>query len=132
MKNIPSILLFGFLLVLTSCSSTKKSSPSKADTPEKIYTTLADFLRKNSNVQIHGIDPNIRLQIRGLGSLTSDTRPFIYLDRNPIGRDYTRANNAVNPNNIKKVEVISSLAKLARYGGEGHSGIIIIHTKSNN
>lgn len=116
----------------TSKKSEEQESPiATADTDVVSYASLADFLRRNSSVSVTGVDPNIRLQIRGVNSLNADTRPFIYINRNPIGRDYTQANNNLNPNDIKRVEVISSLAQLVRYGQEGHSGVIIVHTKSN-
>lgn len=119
-------------LVFSNCSTANKTAAlSNSDTTSvKNYTSLADYLRHNSNVQVTGVDPDIRLQIRGMGSLTSDTRPFIYVDKNPVGRNYTQANNTVDPNNIQKVQVIASLAELTRYGQEGHSGVIKIHTKS--
>jgi len=131
-KNL--ITVFGLLsfLILSSCSSSSNARVSTSDKAEVNYTSLADFLRRHSSVSVKGVDPDIRLQIRGVNSLTSDTRPFIYIDKNPIGRDYSRANNAVNPNNIKRVEVISSLAELTRYGQEGHSGVIRVHTKTNS
>jgi len=128
MKIITTAAFILSLLMVTACSTTKTSgSYTKA---EANYTSLADFLRRNSNVSVKGVDPDIRLQIRGVNSLSSETRPFIYINKNPLGRNYVQANNSVDPNNIKKVEVISSLAKLTRYGQEGHSGIIIVHTKS--
>jgi len=129
MNKIASILVVS-VLILSACSTSNNSLKSNENTSSVSYTSLADFLRQKSSVSVKGVDPDIRLQIRGVNSLTSDTRPFIYIDRNPIGREYSRANNSVSPDNIKRVEVKSSLAELTRYGQEGHSGIIIIHTKS--
>ncbi len=129
MKNsILTTVLLSFLM-LCSCSSNKEVANATSDESAS-YTSLADYLRRNSSVRVTGVDPDIRLQVRGVNSVSSDTRPFIYINRNPVGRDYTRANNAVNPLNIARVEVLSSLAELTRYGQEGHSGIIKIHTKS--
>ncbi len=122
--------LFALMLSVSSCTTTNNANSDSKVVSSKNYTSLADFLRHNSNVKVTGVDPDIRLQIRGLSSLTSDTRPFIYIDKNPSGRDYSRANNSVDPNNIKKVEVIASLSDLTRYGQEGHSGVIKVHTKS--
>lgn len=119
------------ILIFIGCSTTNSIDSANTDAQNINYTSLADFLRHNSNVSVKGSEQDIRLQIRGVNSINSDTRPFIYIDRNPVGRDYVKANNSVNPNNIKRVEVISSLADLTRYGQEGHSGIIRIHTKSN-
>lgn len=131
MKNTIQILSLLSFLFLCACSTTNNIDSTIADNQSIDYTSLADFLRHNSNVSVKGSEQDIRLQIRGINSITADTRPFIYVDRNPVGRDYVKANNAVNPNNIKRVEVISSLADLTVYGQEGHSGIIKVHTKSN-
>jgi len=131
MKNIITVFLFASFLFLCSCSTTNNNKLSTTDKSTVNYTSLADFLRHNSNVSVKGTDTDVRLQIRGVNSLSSDTRPYIYVNNNPIGRDYTTANNAVNPNNIKRVEVLASLAELTLYGQEGHSGIIKIHTKSS-
>lgn len=132
MKNLTALFLQISFLILCSCSTTNNFDPPITGDQNLNYTSLADFLRHNSNVSVKGSEQDIRLQVRGINSLTGDTRPFIYVDRNPLGRDYVKANNSVNPNNIKRVEVISSLADLTRYGQEGHSGIIRIHTKSNS
>lgn len=120
------------MMILFSCSTTNKTTSNENYKKEKVvhYSSLADYIRGNSNVRVTGVDPNIRLELRGASSLTSDTRPFIYINRNPIGRDYARANNLINPNDIERIEVITNLADLTRYGQEGHSGIIKIHTKN--
>lgn len=131
MRTITFFILQLSLVFFCSCSTSNNIGSSDANAQISNYTSLADFLRHNSNVSVKGSEQDIRLQIRGVNSINSDTRPFIYVNRNPIGRDYTKANNAVNPNDIDRVEVISSLAQLTVYGQEGHSGIIKIHTKSN-
>jgi len=133
MKNFKIILCLTLLIGLISCSSTKNKS---GDTPVEAvkktnYISLADYLRQNTNVDIKGEGPTTRLQIRGINSIMGDTRPFIYINKMPIGRDYNRANNNINPNNITRVEVISSLSQLAIYGEDGNSGIIKIHTKDD-
>lgn len=131
MRTIPILLLQISFLFFCSCSTTNDIGSSVGNSQNVNYASLADYLRQNSSVSVKGSEQNIRLQIRGLNSINADTRPFIYIDRNPVGRDYTKANNSVNPDQIDRVEVISSLAKLTVYGQEGHSGIIKIHTKTN-
>lgn len=125
------LISFGFLF-LASCSnkSTIINNAENRSIDNKSYATLADYLRRNTNLQLSGVDPDIRIMVRGINSLSSDTRPFIYVDKTPIGRDYIQANSYVNPNDIARVKVISSLSQLTRYGSEGHSGVIIIYTKN--
>lgn len=140
MKNLFTTILFFSLLILASCSTTKdkqfnNSSKPRASTVDKssrTYTSVADYLRANTNIVIQGNGNNVKLSIRGTNSLTSDTRPFFYVNKTPIGRDYVRVNTFVNPNDITRVKVLSSLADLTRYGQEGHSGIVILYTKSDS
>ena len=141
MKNLFTSTLILSLFLITSCSTTKnnslssetssQSTISEVNKSSRVYTSLADYLRTKSNIMVQGNGDNVRLQIRGVSSLTSDTRPFIYVNKNPMGRDYSRVNNFINPNDITRVKVLSSLADLTRYGQEGHSGIVIIYTKSD-
>ncbi len=141
MKNILTTTVLLSFFLITSCSTTKNKSSSnvtsrqstisEVDKSGRVYTSLADYLRTKSNIIVQGTGENVRLQIRGVSSLTSDTRPFIYVNKNPMGRDYSRVNNFINPNDITRVKVLSSLADLTRYGQEGHSGIVIIYTKSD-
>ena len=130
-KLLVLISIIGLFVVCSCAASQQGSEESTIEQAELSYTSLSDYLRHKTNITVSGVEPDIRLQIRGMGSVTSDTRPFIYVDKNPIGRDYIRANNYVNANNIKRVEVISSLADLAVYGHNGHAGIIKIYTKSS-
>jgi len=128
------IFLSILAVTLFSCYGTKNSAENGSPvTPaEKVnYVSLSDYLRQNTNVSIKGEGPTTRLQIRGINSIKGDTRPFIYINKMPMGRDYNRANNNINPNNITRVEVISSLSRLAIYGEDGNSGVIKIHTKDN-
>jgi len=128
-----TILFFTVVLMLglLSCSGTKNVNAPEHQNSNVTYLNLADYLRQNTSVLISGEGQSIRLQIRGINSAQGDTRPFIYLDRMPLGRDYVRANSAINPNNIKRVEVISSLSRLAIYGEDGNSGVIKIHSKKD-
>lgn len=131
MKGIRICAVFVIFLGLFSCSGTKEGVTPVTQNSSITYTNLADYLRQNSNVAISGEGNLVRLQIRGINSIQGDTRPFIYIDKMALGRDYNKANSIVNPNNIKRVEVISSLSRLAVYGEDGHAGVIKIHTKKD-
>ena len=129
-----TLLSFCFLLVMTltfsNCGTTNTIGEAKG--PSTInYNSLADYLNAKGGVQVTGYDESsIRLQIRGISSLKGDTRPFIYIDGVPIGRSYKQANQAVHPNNIRNIRVLSSLSDLAIYGEDGHSGVILIKTRT--
>lgn len=131
MRNNTVLLVFLSFLFLCSCSTANNNALSKA-APENInYASIADYLRQNSNVSISGQGQRIQLQIRGINSIKGDSRPFIYVDKQPMGREYNRVNSFINANDIKKVEVISSLSQLTIYGEDGNAGVIKIHMKNN-
>ena len=132
MKRISYILFCGFILLfLSSCGSTKDGAKVKDKTP-KVYLNLADYLRTKGGVIVSGTGDNIIVQIRGINSIQGDTRPFFYIDGVAIGRSYADANNALNPNRIKNVRILSSLSELAIYGENGNNGIIKITSKKDD
>ncbi len=129
MKNLSIAFFLGFsLLFIFSCGSVKNGAEKEDKTP-KVYLNLADYLRTKGGVMVSGTGDNVIVQIRGVNSLTGDTRPFFYIDGVAIGRSYADANSALNPNNIKSVRIISSLSELAVYGENGNNGIIKITSK---
>ncbi len=135
MKTLLSLSFFFLLSIsLINCGTSAATADASVGNTKKNtdnYANLADYLRSKGSVSITGYDEaSIRLQIRGINSVMGDTRPYIYIDGMPIGRDYKQANQALNPNNIKSVRVLSSLSELAIYGENGNSGIILIKTKS--
>ncbi|MBA4168206.1 MAG: carboxypeptidase-like regulatory domain-containing protein, partial [Chitinophagaceae bacterium] len=74
-----------------------------------------------------GGDPNadFTLRLRGLSTLGSNAQPLIVLD-DQIGADV----NAVDPNDIKSIDVLKDGAAAAIYGTRGSAGVIIITTRS--
>lgn len=130
------IFLSFSLLLLLSCGTTKNgvdgeksSGKEKVDKTPKVYLDLADYLRTKGGVIISGTGNNLIIQIRGISSIQGDTRPFFYIDGVAIGRSYQAANEALNPNNIKSVRILSSLSELAIYGENGNNGVILIKSK---
>jgi len=83
-------------------------------------------------VVVQGVGGNVNVTIRGINSISLDTRPLYLVDNVPFGRDYSRVNDAVNPVNIRDVHVLKSLAETNRYGEEGRNGVIMIRLKSTN
>lgn len=113
--------------------SAKQKKKVKKERPTVQYENLAHYLRNKGGIQVTGFDEeSTRLKLRGMNSLTGDTRPFIYVDKIPLGRSYKAANNAVDPNDIISVRFLSSLSEVAIYGEDGHSGIILIKTKTGS
>lgn len=128
------------IFLLSSITACKTQKPEGEALSQKVklpptsisYSSLADYLNMVGGVTVTGVGDDIRLQIRGRDSIMDDTRPFIYIDEIPFGRGYSKANNALNPNNIEKVKILSSITETAVYGEAGHAGVIKIYTKTSN
>lgn len=132
MKQILQIMVIAFLAIgFNACTGTQTMTKEESESQIN-FTSLADYLKTKGGVLVTGTGSTVQLQIRGINSIQGDSRPFIYVDRTPMGRSYAIANQAVNPNNIKSVRIISSLSELAIYGEDGNAGVILIKTKNNS
>jgi len=132
----------GYLLIATfiisACSSTKNSTAStektktgKAKTGRDYssYTNLADILRQEVGVIVTGSGNTAIVQIRGLNSISLDTRPLYVYDGVELGRDYIRANATINLADIRSIRIIRDLNQLTFYGERGRNGVIYIRSK---
>ena len=90
------------------------------------YTSLADILRQQPGVIIMGSGQNVTIQIRGTNSMMLDTRPLFVYDGVEIGRDYNKANNAVDRNTMKSIRILKGLSETNYYGERGRNGVIVI------
>ena len=93
------------------------------------YTSLADILRQQVGVIVTGTGQVAQVQIRGMNSITLDTRPLYVYDGIELGRDYTKANNTIDRNTIGSIRVLSSLSEVNFYGERGRNGVIVIKSK---
>lgn len=128
--------LFAFLIIgsfcFSSCASSRAGSTESSQNSSSLVgegqsnRNLAEFLRKNTSLNIQGQHPNIKIDIRGINTIKGDSRPFWIIDGVRMGRSYAQANNAVNLQNIKRIRVLRSLSELAVYGEDGVNGVIII------
>ncbi len=66
--------------------------------------------------------------IRGGGSLTASTEPYVVVDGVPITK-MGGSMNDINPNDIKSIEVLKDASAVAIYGMNGANGVILITTK---
>ena len=67
------------------------------------------------------------VSIRGLGSITAGTAPLWVVDGFPTDQ---RNAQAINPADIKSVEILKDASATAIYGSRGANGVILITTKS--
>ena len=67
---------------------------------------------------------NVSVRIRGLGSITGNNEPLYIVDGVPYG-----SLNAINPNDIERIDVLKDAASAAIYGSRGSNGVVIVTTK---
>lgn len=73
-----------------------------------------------------GGSEDTKLQIRGVSSLYSETKPLIIVD----GAPYSASLNNIPQEDIESVTVLKDAASAALYGARGASGVIIVTTKT--
>ncbi len=67
---------------------------------------------------------NVSVRIRGVGSINNTNEPLYIVDGVPYG-----ALNAINPNDIDRIDVLKDAASAAIYGSRGSNGVVLITTK---
>lgn len=97
---------------------------------EKVQTTSAAeaIVGKLPGVQVTAVDGSpdaeIKILVRGGGSITQDNSPLIILD----GFEVSSLND-VPPTDIESIEVLKDAASTAIYGARGANGVILVTTK---
>jgi TonB-dependent Receptor Plug Domain len=141
MKTVKSLAFLLFTsLIIASCASSNQSNTSSSNQPNlnpnmtrsgsgrdySSYTSLADILRQQVGVTVTASG---NIQIRGVNSITVDTRPLYVYDGIELGRSYQKANQAINLADIKSIRIIRDLNQLTTYGERGRNGVIYIKSR---
>ena len=127
------IILLLFLSALISCSSTSKTTSSSSQSISPAALTLIDVIvGKFPGVKVIGNNvgnASPKIMIRG-GSLSMNNQAYAVYDVEGIL--YTECPTFIDPQQIKSMTILRSLAATNRYGGVARGGAIIIKLKSNN
>jgi TonB-linked SusC/RagA family outer membrane protein len=67
---------------------------------------------------------NVSVRIRGVGSINNSNEPLYIVDGVPYG-----SLNAINPNDIERIDVLKDAASASIYGSRGTNGVVLITTK---
>ena len=70
-------------------------------------------------------DADIKIRVRGGGSLTQDASPLIIVDGFPVN-----SLNDISSSDIENITVLKDASSTAIYGSRGANGVIIVTTKS--
>ena len=127
------IILLLMLSALISCSSTSKTTSSSSQGISPAALTLIDVIvGKFPGVKVIGnnvVNATPKIIIRG-GSLSMNNQAYAVYDVDGIL--YTECPTFIDPQQIKSMTILRSLAATNRYGGVARGGAIIIKLKSNN
>jgi len=131
MKQILSILLVSILI---SCSSTSGtiSSSSKSTISPMALTLIDVIVGKFPGVKVIGNNvgnASPKIIIRG-GSMSMNNQAYAVYDVDGIL--YTDCPTFIDPQQIKSITILRSLAATNRYGGAARGGAIVIRLKANN
>tara|TARA_B100000029_G_scaffold508978_1_gene597155 strand:- start:2161 stop:2556 length:396 start_codon:yes stop_codon:yes gene_type:complete len=131
MNRIIFLLIFSVLISCSSTSKTTKSSSTQGISPAAL--TLVDVIvGKFPGVKVIGNNvgnASPKIIIRG-GSLSMNNQAYAVYDVDGIL--YTECPTFIDPQQIKSMTILRSLAATNRYGGVARGGAIVIKLKSNN
>lgn len=108
------------------------SSVSGADLKKVPIANVAETLTgRIAGVQVTSSegspDSEVKIRIRGGGSLTQDASPLIIVDGFPVN-----SMNDISPSDVDNITVLKDASSTAIYGSRGANGVIIITTKSGS
>ncbi|MCK3684660.1 SusC/RagA family TonB-linked outer membrane protein [Maribellus sp. YY47] len=76
-----------------------------------------------------GVMEDVKINLRGIRSLTGSNNPMLLLDGVPVGLGLL---NTINPNDIESINVLKGTSAAAVYGPDARNGVIVVTTKSGS
>tara|TARA_S200000501_G_scaffold264240_1_gene248004 strand:- start:117 stop:455 length:339 start_codon:yes stop_codon:yes gene_type:complete len=110
-----------------SCSSTKTISKetSKKETDTVMQNVpLIEQLKRYTELSVRGT----QVFLRGISSINNPNEVLFIVDGTQVG-NYLGGASLINPQEIKRIEVLRNPADLVEYGFRGSGGVVLITTK---
>jgi TonB-linked SusC/RagA family outer membrane protein len=128
-NNLNEVVVVGYGTSKKSDLTGSISTVSGADLKKVPVANVAEALTgKIAGVQVTATegspDADIKIRIRGGGSLTQDSSPLILVDGFPVN-----SISDVSPSEVENITVLKDASSTAIYGSRGANGVIIITTK---
>jgi TonB-linked SusC/RagA family outer membrane protein len=96
----------------------------------KPINPLQSLIGQVSGAQVsiinNGVDPQIRVQLRGERHLFDDNQPLYIVDGMEVDPSYI---GSINPEDIDNISVLKGASSAALYGSEASNGVIVMSTK---
>ena len=124
-----TITLLTLLLVFSSsgCSASKATIKEKVETPSNANISLLDQLRRYSGLIIRGNGQNAQIFLRGISSINNPKEVLFIIDGTQVG-SFSRGASSLNPQEIKRIEVLKNPSDIAAYGIMGSGGVVLVTT----
>lgn len=74
-----------------------------------------------------GVMEDVKINLRGIRSLTGNNSPMLLLDGVPVSLSLL---NSINPNDVESVNVLKGTSAAAVYGPDARNGVIVLTTKA--
>ncbi|HXB31120.1 MAG TPA: carboxypeptidase-like regulatory domain-containing protein, partial [Puia sp.] len=99
----------------------------------KPINVAAGLIGQVSGAQVsiinNGVDPEIRVQLRGERHISSDNQPLYVVDGMQVRSDFLVT---INPEDIETTTILKGASAAALYGSEATNGVIIFSTKKGS
>lgn len=77
----------------------------------------------------NGVFEDVKINLRGIRSLTGSNNPMLLLDGVPVALGLL---NTINPNDVESVNVLKGTSAAAIYGPDARNGVIVVTTKAGS
>jgi len=81
------------------------------------------------SIQNNGVDPSVRVQLRGERHLNADNQALLVVDGIESRIDFLAS---INPEDIETMTVLKGASAAALYGSEATNGVVIVNTKKGS
>jgi|WetSurMetagenome_2_1015567.scaffolds.fasta_scaffold00006_20 TonB-linked SusC/RagA family outer membrane protein len=106
---------------------------SELITQAKATNAASALSGKVAGLQINtinaGVNPDVRVVLRGNRSFTGNNQALLVLDGVPVNLAYL---STLNPNDIESMNVLKGANAAALYGSEASNGVIVVNTKTGS
>jgi len=129
-SKLNEVVVVGYGTVKKSDLTGAVSTISGSDLKKVAVASVAETLTgRIAGVQVTSSegspDSEVKIRVRGGGSLTQDSSPLIIVDGFPVN-----SMNDISPSDVENITVLKDASSTAIYGSRGANGVIIVTTKS--
>ncbi|HQG78340.1 MAG TPA: SusC/RagA family TonB-linked outer membrane protein [Bacteroidales bacterium] len=123
-----------------SISTVKGADIEKSGNNNMINTLAGKVAGLHISRTAGGVDGSSRVILRGVMSITKDSRPLVIVDGIPVDAGHSSggrwggssggdALGDINPDDIENISILKGAGAAAAYGSRGANGVILITTK---